>query len=603
MANQDWLDTLAGITPAGETGTAGASLTAAADAGTSAAPAQPVASEYHIAHNRFDEYLVGKARKTLSRLDSAITSASQVWPHAEALATDVYNALYKSEIETQPVDAEHKQNAKAIDEMLGTSDFKELRELTRLDDYASALSAATFTTKLVETLTKQQEEHAKRERERQQQRKQREQEERDEQEQEAEQGMPGMPGLPGAAGESGAGESGASGDEDGEGEGEGEQEERDGESEADREEREDREREESETRQALRVAARQAAEAARDAVDEANAALAALGGDDAEQRGWGEGASAGGTAGDMATRAKLAALVASNPRLQMMIKLAGPMKSIAKGAQRNRAEHTPDELHDVEIGDNVQYMLSSEVAYLADEDLELLWLAKYAEKALLQYELRGTAPQGEGPIVVCVDESGSMNNTLGMRGMPEATRRDWASAVVLAALMIARKQKRDLAVIHYAGWLSESNAADNDPRYKALHDFSGDPHKPALRTDVFVKGQATPDEIVACALHFWNGGNSDQVLDETLAVIQSSTFKKADVIMITDGKWNVRPEVLQRWQAVKKSRDFNCFGMVIGASGESFDALRTLQSFCDTVNYIAEPGTSDREALTQAFSV
>jgi uncharacterized protein with von Willebrand factor type A (vWA) domain len=99
---------------------------------------------------------------------------------------------------------------------------------------------------------------------------------------------------------------------------------------------------------------------------------------------------------------------------------------------------------------------------LADPDLEDLFYLRFAERGLMQYDLIGHEPEGQGPIIIAIDESGSMTTDYG--GM---TGEVWSKAVMLALLSIARLQKRDLAVIHFSG--------PND-----------------LRVDLFPKGQATP---------------------------------------------------------------------------------------------------------------
>src|SRR5262249_20966585 len=85
-------------------------------------------------------------------------------------------------------------------------------------------------------------------------------------------------------------------------------------------------------------------------------------------------------------------------------------------------------------------------------------------------------PEGQGPIIIAIDESGSMTTDYG--GM---TGEVWSKAVMLALLSIARLQKRDLAVIHFSG--------PDD-----------------LRLDLFPKGEAMPAQVIACASFFFNGG-------------------------------------------------------------------------------------------------
>jgi hypothetical protein len=104
---------------------------------------------------------------------------------------------------------------------------------------------------------------------------------------------------------------------------------------------------------------------------------------------------------------------------------------------------TPDEITSITAGTNIERLLPSEIALLADPDLEDLFYLKFAEHNLMQYDLIGHEPEGQGPIIIAIDESGSMMTDYG--GM---TGEVWSKAVMLALLSIARLQKRDLAVLH-----------------------------------------------------------------------------------------------------------------------------------------------------------
>lgn len=63
-------------------------------------------------------------------------------------------------------------------------------------------------------------------------------------------------------------------------------------------------------------------------------------------------------------------------------------------------------------------LLPSELANLEDEDLEMLFYAKLLEKNLITYQLSGITnvtqdesyqqPKTTGPVVACLDTSGSM---------------------------------------------------------------------------------------------------------------------------------------------------------------------------------------------------
>ena len=92
-------------------------------------------------------------------------------------------------------------------------------------------------------------------------------------------------------------------------------------------------------------------------------------------------------------------------------------------------------------------MLPSELLNLEDENLKYLFYAKYLENSLLTYEIKGKDEiekneteekiSNKGPIVVCLDTSGSMKGTPLLR----------AKALVLSITKILREENRELYVI------------------------------------------------------------------------------------------------------------------------------------------------------------
>jgi uncharacterized protein with von Willebrand factor type A (vWA) domain len=150
----------------------------------------------------------------------------------------------------------------------------------------------------------------------------------------------------------------------------------------------------------------------------------------------------------LSTREKIgiAQQVSRSPKLQRIAAVCGRFTRIALGQQKTRVKHPPDEITSITIGDRIERLLPSEIALLSDSATEDLFYLKFAERNLMQYDLIGHEPEGQGPIIVAIDESGSMDADYG--GM---TGEVWSKAVMLALLSIARLHKRDLAVIHFSG--------------------------------------------------------------------------------------------------------------------------------------------------------
>jgi uncharacterized protein with von Willebrand factor type A (vWA) domain len=254
----------------------------------------------------------------------------------------------------------------------------------------------------------------------------------------------------------------------------------------------------------------------------------------------------------LSTKEKLviAQQVGHSPKLQQIAAVCGRFTRIALQQQKTRVKHPPDEVTSINTGSEIERLLPSEIALLADPDLEDLFYFRFAERGLMQYDLIGHEPEGQGPIIIAIDESGSMTTDYG--GM---TGEVWSKAVMLALLSIARLQKRDLVVIHFSG--------PND-----------------LRIDLFPKGQATPAEVIACASFFFNGGTVfEPWMKKALELVDGSQFEKADVICVSDGISDVSPEAQVEWTKRRAERGTRSYGVLIGANqgeallGEISDAV------------------------------
>ncbi len=291
-----------------------------------------------------------------------------------------------------------------------------------------------------------------------------------------------------------------------------------------------------EREQKVRRAVRRGLSEAMAEVEQANDAINAFG--SGYDTGFGTENGAGGR-NSLSTKEKLliAQQVGRSPKLQQIAAVCGRFTRIALQQQKTRVKHPPDEITSITAGSEIERLLPSEIALLADPDLEDLFYLRFAERGLMQYDLIGHEPEGQGPIIIAIDESGSMTTDYG--GM---TGEVWSKAVMLALLSIARLQKRDLAVIHFSG--------PDD-----------------LRLDLFPKGEATPAQVIACASFFYNGGTVfEPWMAKALDLVDGSQFEKADVICVSDGISDVSMEAQAEWTKRRAERGMRAYGVLIGSN-------------------------------------
>jgi uncharacterized protein with von Willebrand factor type A (vWA) domain len=308
---------------------------------------------------------------------------------------------------------------------------------------------------------------------------------------------------------------------------------------------------------ALRHALRQAVSAAVEEVDAAQEALSTFSG--------GNGTGSGGGVKDERDPKKKLALakkVKGNKDLRAIMEEAGRLRRVISAKRAQRAIHAPEELCDVELGGELSRMLPSELMGLRHPALRLNTFRKILERSALQYRLKGNETKGRGPIVVCVDESGSMSGA----------RNTWAKGLALALLDMAQREKRGFALISFDGrvtsefYLPPGQSQSIDTLLKAVCSFSG-------------------------------GGTAfEPPLDRARAIINGEVadrpnLKEADILLVTDGEASVNSQWLAKWTAWRRESGTNVYAFPIGCYESS------LKTLCDkVVTLTGVKHTEDSEA-------
>jgi len=166
----------------------------------------------------------------------------------------------------------------------------------------------------------------------------------------------------------------------------------------------------------LRHVSKALAEASKE-VEEARAAAAALG-------------MGPGNPGSNDPRA-IAALfkrVRSDPTLRRICELAGRYRRVAQSKQRRKAIHGRDDMVGVVTDGDLGRLLPHELAKLAIPEFEDDTLRRFVERQTMCREYASVEPVAKGPIIVSVDESGSMHGDKGHT----------AKALALALAWVAR---------------------------------------------------------------------------------------------------------------------------------------------------------------------
>lgn len=127
-------------------------------------------------------------------------------------------------------------------------------------------------------------------------------------------------------------------------------------------------------------------------------------------------------------------------QVERIARLAGRMYLALRGAQASKIHGVPSEVYSVEQGNDLGRLLPVEQVLLMDPLLETVALERIASRRAAQYAVRGTTKVSKGPLVIALDESGSM------RGH----RNEWAKAAAVALSRVAADEKRPVCVVHYS---------------------------------------------------------------------------------------------------------------------------------------------------------
>ena len=224
--------------------------------------------------------------------------------------------------------------------------------------------------------------------------------------------------------------------------------------------------------------------------------------------------------------------------------------------QRKKQTRIPQasrsEVHGTHRSDDVMRLLPSELLNLEDEALENLFYARLLEKQLQTYELQGTTLiPGEtteaqrkrtGPVVACLDTSGSMGGTPLLK----------AKALLLAIANILRQEERSLHVLLFG-------AAD-EIREFALEDAQ---HSAGL--------------LHFLCQGFGGGTNFEAPLARAMQIIeQHPAYEKADVLMISDGDCQLSDHFCQHLHQRKAALDCMVYSVLC-------DGQRVADGFSDEV--------------------
>jgi uncharacterized protein with von Willebrand factor type A (vWA) domain len=303
--------------------------------------------------------------------------------------------------------------------------------------------------------------------------------------------------------------------------------------------------------QELRAAIRRACRQATQAVDQAEAALDGLD----ESLGItrpGTGIGEVETLKDVDSVREVYKTLQNSSGLRNICEIAGRMIRSARLHKRTKVSNAVGAIKGLTLGGDVARVLPSELAGLRGNRIQrLMTLSKVMEKRALQYLMRGEQTETRGPIVLLVDESSSMQ---------VGGKETWSKALALAILSTAVKQNR---VMYFVGFSC------------------------GIRRSMRIDPRAVDFNRVAGLLNYRSSGGTsfDAALTKALEVIDSEpTFKKADIILVTDGEDEVSTQIETDLLRRREEDGLQLYGIGVGSDAEITSSLGSVATSLTRVN-------------------
>ncbi len=216
-----------------------------------------------------------------------------------------------------------------------------------------------------------------------------------------------------------------------------------------------------------------------------------------------------------------------------------------------RLPDAPGEITGVRWSARIERMLASEAVMLRHPVLKKLWRARHAEARLLSWETEAVLAdwrpdplahahahaipdepetQERGPIILCLDTSGSMH------GAPEKI----AKAVVIAAMQSAHETGRACRLIAFGG-----------PGECLEHNLH--------------HGAAGLHAMLKLMEQSFDGGTDIQTpIDRAIATVLSEGWRSADVLIVSDGEFGCVPQTLEALDQARASLGLRVQGVLVG---------------------------------------
>lgn len=254
-------------------------------------------------------------------------------------------------------------------------------------------------------------------------------------------------------------------------------------------------------------------------------------------------------------RLALAEELMRSRKLSGIADMVGRFKNMVKAAGAKVPIHGSDEIVDIGYGSDISHITPSELLKL--RRTPALFYKDMLEGNLQVYNLRGVDNLGKGPMIGLLDISPSM----------QGAREEWAKAVILALMDLAKQQKRAFGFVAFERVVHKTAfwPKENPPSAK--------------------------DKIDIAQLSTSGGGTAfyDPLMKAFEMRAKDKDLKPADFVFITDGECDLNHEEAAEIADLKQKTDVRIFCFMVQEGRRPADT-QALDKFCDQIYHVNSTG-------------
>jgi len=220
-----------------------------------------------------------------------------------------------------------------------------------------------------------------------------------------------------------------------------------------------------------------------------------------------------------------------SPKLQRLAERIGRLKEVRSASRRPDCLESQEEVAGIIFGNDLALVVPDEWHDYFHPARNIYFKKKYADETLCLYDMAGKKEKGRGSMIICLDNSGSM----------QGPKEEASKAIAIAMLEIAVQRKRDFVVIMFGG-------PDDE-----------------LKVFEVPGGRCGFEQLVEIGEYFLcsSGTDFERPLQEALRFLSKDKYPGGDIIFITDGVCAVSPEFLARYREVKKAREVRTVSVLV----------------------------------------